>query len=114
MENLRLGAPSRPNSDLTLYLFPQNENARRGMANDKYQKMRTDLEAERGKTAILKEQIIKNKSLFYFCAFPSYFCATIAECSLCTLFSPTLQNMSPRPRILSSSPSTSSSWTTRT
>ena len=39
------------------------------MANDKYQKMRADLEAEKGKTAILKEQIIKNKSLFSFCAF---------------------------------------------
>ena len=75
MENLRLGAPSRLNNDLTLYLFPQNENARRGMANDKYQKMRADLEAEKGKTAILKEQIIKNKSLFSFCALPSYFCA---------------------------------------
>ena len=53
MENLRLGAPSRLNNDLTLYLFPQNENARRGMANDKYQKMHADLEGEKGKTAIL-------------------------------------------------------------
>src|SRR3954470_20877143 len=66
MENFRLGAPSRLNNDLTLYLLSQNENARRGMDNDKYQKMRVDLEAEKGKTAILKEQIIKNKSLFSF------------------------------------------------
>ena len=36
------------------------------MANDKYQKMRADLEAEKGKTAILKEQITKGKSLFSF------------------------------------------------
>ena len=66
MENLRLGAPSRLNNDLTLYLFPQNENARRGMANDKYQKMCADLEAEKGKTAFLKEQITKSKRLFSF------------------------------------------------
>src|SRR3954471_22336086 len=43
------------------------------MANDKYQKMRANLEAEKGKTAILKEQIIKNKSLFYFLRIPSWF-----------------------------------------
>src|SRR4051812_46907573 len=47
------------------------------MANDKYQKMRSDLEAEKGKTAILKEQIIKNKSLFYFLRIPSWFYAFI-------------------------------------
>src|SRR3954469_3282538 len=114
MENLRLGAPSRLNNDLTLYLFPQNENARRGMSNDKYQKMRADLEAEKGKTAILKEQIIKNKILFSFCAFRLGLVPSFSEYSLCTLFSPTLQNMLPRPRTLSSSPSISSSWTTRT
>src|SRR3954466_2182210 len=47
------------------------------MANDKYQKMRADLEAEKGKTAILKEQIIKNKSLFSFLRIPSWFYAFI-------------------------------------
>src|SRR3954463_8370893 len=36
------------------------------MANDKYQKMRADLEAEKGKTAFLKEQITKSKRLFSF------------------------------------------------
>src|SRR3954465_6488267 len=114
MENLRLGAPSRPNSDLMLYLFPQNENARRGMANEKYQMMRADLEAENGKTAILKEQIIKNKSLFYFCAFPSYFCAhNLRVLNVYFVFSD-LQNMLPRQRILPSSTSISSSWTART
>src|SRR3954465_7240905 len=35
------------------------------MANDKYKKMRADLEAEKGKTAFLKEQIIKSKHLFF-------------------------------------------------
>src|SRR3954462_8620735 len=114
MENLRLGAPSRLNNDLTLYLFPQNKNARRGMANDKYQKMRVDLEAEKGKTTILKEQIIKNKSLFSFCAFPSYFCAFLLRVFTVYFVFSDLQSMSPRPRILSSSPSTSSSWTART
>src|SRR3954471_14008899 len=109
MENLRLEAPSRSNIDITLYLFPQNENARRGMANDKYQKMRADLEAEKGKTAILKEQIIKNKSLFSFCAFPSYFCAhNLRVLNVYFVFSD-LQNMLPRRRILSSSPSISNS-----
>src|SRR3954465_799127 len=34
------------------------------MANDQYQKMRADLEAEKGKTAFLKEQITKSKRLF--------------------------------------------------
>ena len=58
------------------------------MANDKYQKMRADLEAEKGKTAILKEQIIKNKSLFSFCAFRLDFVPTFSEYSLCNLFSP--------------------------
>src|SRR3954471_22715727 len=109
MENLRLETPSRTNNDLTLNLFPQNENARRGMANDKYQKMRADLEAEKGKTAILKEQIIKNKSLFSYYAFPSYFCAhNIRVLTVHFAFSD-LQNMSPRPRTLLSSPSISSS-----
>src|SRR3954469_24639088 len=84
MENLRLGPPSRLNNDLTLYLFPQNENARRGMANDKYQKMRADLEAEKGKTGILKEQVIKNKSLFSFCAFRLGFVPIFSEYLLCT------------------------------
>src|SRR3954470_23162783 len=46
--------------------FPQNKSAQRGMANDKYQKMRADLEAEKGKTAFLKEQITKSNRLFYF------------------------------------------------
>src|SRR3954465_4471016 len=114
MENIRLGAPSRLNNDLTLYLFPQNENARRGMANDKYQKMRADLEAENGKTAILKEQIIKNKSLFSFCAFPSYFCPFLLRVLNVYFVLSDLQNMLPRLRILSISPSISSSWTTRT
>src|SRR3954467_4383288 len=114
MENFRLEAPSRRNNNLILYLFPQNENARRGMANEKYQKMRVDLEAEKGKTAILKEQIIKNKSLFSFCAFPSYFCAhNLRVLNVYFVFSD-LQNMLPRPRILSSSPSISSNWTART
>src|SRR3954470_22432757 len=45
--------------------FPQNENAQRGMANDKYQKMRADLQAEKGKTAFLKEHITKSKRLFF-------------------------------------------------
>ena len=36
------------------------------MANEKFQKMRADLEAEKGKTAFLKEQIIKSKRLFSF------------------------------------------------
>src|SRR4051812_42176125 len=58
--------PSRLNNGLTFFFFPQNENARRGMANDKYQKMRADLEAEKGKTAFLKEQITKIKRLFSF------------------------------------------------
>src|SRR3954462_1210019 len=106
--------PTRLNNGLTFFFFPQNENARRGMANDKYQNMCTDLEAEKDKTAILKEQIIKNKSLFSFCAFRLGFVPTFSEYSLCTLFSPTLQNMLPRPRTLSSSPSISSSWTART
>ena len=66
MVNLRLGAPRRPNIDLTLYLCPQNENARRGVSNDKFQKMHADLEAEKGKTAFLKDQITKGKSLFLF------------------------------------------------
>src|SRR3954471_16428721 len=109
MENLRLGAPSRLNNDLTLYLFPQNENARRGMANVKYQKMRMDLEAEKGNTAILKEQIIKNKSLFSFCAFPSYFCAHYLRVLNVYFVFSDLQNMLPRLRILSSSPSISNS-----
>src|SRR3954463_1884020 len=110
MENLRLEAPSRPNSNVTLYLCPQNENARRGMANDKYQKMRADLEAEKGKTAILKEHIIKNKSLFSFCAFTSYFCThNLRVLNVYFVFSD-LQNMLPRLRISSSSPSISSSW----
>src|SRR3954469_15998326 len=47
------------------FLLPQNENAWRGVANDKYQKMRADLEAEKGKTAFLKEQITKSKRLFF-------------------------------------------------
>src|SRR3954470_12848358 len=85
----RLGAPSRLNNGLTFFFFPQNENARRGMANDKYQKMRADLEAEKDKTAILKEHIIKNKSLFSFCAFRLVFVPTFSEYSLCTLLSPT-------------------------
>src|SRR3954467_12600292 len=87
MENLRLGAPSRLNNDLTLYLFPQNNNARRGMANDKYQKMRADLEAEKGKTAILKEQIIKSKSLFLFAHFVLVLClhSPSTHCVLCFL-----------------------------
>src|SRR3954465_15387897 len=34
------------------------------MANDQYQKMRADLEAEKGKTVFLKEQITKSKRLF--------------------------------------------------
>src|SRR3954468_6291461 len=94
--------------------FPQNENARRGMANDKYQKMRADLEAEKGKTAILKEQIIKNKSLFSYHAFPSYFYVhNLRVLTVYFVFSD-LQNMSPSPRTLSSSPSISSSWTART
>src|SRR3954467_552713 len=59
------------------------------MANDKYQKMHADLEAEKGKTVILTEQIIKNKSLFSFCAFRLVFVNTFPEYSLCTLFSPT-------------------------
>src|SRR3954470_9474364 len=110
----RLGAPSRLNNGLTFCFFPHNENARRGMANDKYQKMRADLEAEKGKTAILKEQIIKNKSLFSFCAFLSYFCAhNLRVLNVYFVFSD-LQNMLPRLRILSSSPSISSSWTART
>ena len=33
------------------------------MANDKYQKMRADLEAEKCKTAFLKDQITKSKSV---------------------------------------------------
>ena len=49
------------------------------MANDKYQKMRADLEAEKGKTAILKEQIIKNKSLFSFAHFRLTFVPIISE-----------------------------------
>ena len=36
------------------------------MANDKYQKMRADLEAEKGKTAILKEHIIKKQESVFF------------------------------------------------
>src|SRR3954469_21391802 len=47
------------------FFFPQNENARRGVANDKYQKMRAHLEDEKGKTAFLKEQIIKSKRMFF-------------------------------------------------
>src|SRR3954468_21654908 len=34
------------------------------MSNEKYQNMRADLEAEKGKTAFLKEQITKSKRLF--------------------------------------------------
>ena len=34
------------------------------MANDKYQKMRVDLQAKKGKIAFLKEQITKSKRLF--------------------------------------------------
>ena len=89
MENLRLGAPSRLNNDLTLYSFPQNENARRGMANDKYHKMRADLEAEKGKIAILKEQIIKTRVCFLFAHFRLTFVRIIFEYSLCTVLSPT-------------------------
>ena len=36
------------------------------MANDKYQKMRADLQDKNGKTAFLKEQITKSKCLFSF------------------------------------------------
>src|SRR5215216_1834520 len=105
MENLRLGAPSSLNNDLTLYLFSQNENARRGMANDKYQKMRADLEAEKGKTAFLKEQIIKSKRLFFL----SFSYSDLILCILRVLtvyfsFSD-LQKPFPRLRILSSNPS---------
>src|SRR3954471_6333568 len=35
------------------------------MANDRYQKMRAELEAKKGKTAFLKEQITKSKRLFF-------------------------------------------------
>src|SRR3954462_2198936 len=100
MENLGLGAPSRLNNDLTLFFFPQNENARRGMANDKYQKMRADLEAEKGKTAFLKEQIIKSKRLFFL----SFLYSNLNLCILRVLivhfaFSD-LQKPLPRPSIL--------------
>src|SRR3954470_15668270 len=94
--------------------FPQNENARRGMANDKYQKMRADLEAEKGKTAFLKEQIIKSKHLF-FLSF-SY-----SDLNLCILRVLTvyfalsdLQKPLPRLRTLASNPSTFKSWIART
>src|SRR3954465_12797382 len=97
-----------------LFFFPQNENARRGMANDKYQKMRADLEAEKGKTAILKEHIIKNKSLFSFLRIPYWFYAFLLRVLTVYFVFSDLQSMFPRPRILSSSPSTSSSWTMRT
>src|SRR3954468_17325933 len=114
MESFRLGAPSRLNNSLNFFFVPQNENARRGMANDKYQKMRADLEAEKGKTAILKEQIIKNKSLFSFLRIPSWFYAFLIRVLTVYFVFSDLQSMLPRPRILSSSPSTSSSWTART
>src|SRR3954465_14986358 len=47
------------------FLLPRNENSRRGVANERYQKMRADLDAEKGKTAFLKEQITKSKRLFF-------------------------------------------------
>src|SRR3954463_5139620 len=67
--------------------FPQNENARRGLANDKYQKMRADLEAEKGKTAFLKEQITKSKRLFSFSHPDLVLCpySPSTQCVLCFL-----------------------------
>ena len=50
---------------MILVFFPQSENARRGVANEKFHKMHAKLEAEKGKTAFLKEQITKSKSLFF-------------------------------------------------
>src|SRR4051812_11331155 len=55
------------------------------MANDKYQKMRADLEAEKGKTAFLKEQITKSKRLFSFSHSALVLCpySQSTQCVLC-------------------------------
>ena len=57
------------------------------MANDKYQKMRADLEAEKGKTAFLKEQITKSKRLFSFLHSDLVLCpySPSTHCVLCFL-----------------------------
>src|SRR4051812_16758886 len=96
------------------FLLPQNENAWRGVANDKYQKMRADLEAEKGKSAFLKEHIIKSKRLFFL----SFSYSDMNLCILRVLtvyfaFSD-LQKPLPRLRTLSSNPSTFRSWIART
>src|SRR3954463_9987070 len=84
------------------------------MDNDKYQKMRADLEAEKGKTAFLKEQIIKSKRLFFL----SFSYSDLYLCILRVLtvyfgFSD-LQKPLPRLRTLSSNPSTFKRWIART
>src|SRR3954470_576382 len=57
------------------------------MANDKYQKMCADLEAEKGKTAFLKEQIMKSKRLFSFSHSDLVLCpySPSTHCVLCFL-----------------------------
>src|SRR3954465_1522980 len=97
------------------FLLPRNENSRRGVANDKYQKMRTDLEAEKGKTAFLKEHIIKSKRLFFL----SFSYSDLVLCQhspiLTVYYSfSDLQKPFPRLRILSNNPSTFSSWIAKT
>ena len=84
------------------------------MANDKYQKMHADLEAEKGKTVFLKEQIIKSKRLFFL----SFSYSDLNLCILLVLtvyfaFSD-LQKPLPRLRTLSSNPSIFRSWIART
>src|SRR3954469_7679129 len=55
------------------------------MANDKYQKMRADLEVEKGKTSFLKEQITKSKRLFSFSHSDLVLCpySSSTNCVLC-------------------------------
>src|SRR3954467_8261701 len=57
------------------------------MANDKYQKMRADLEAEKGKIAFLKEQITKRKRVFSFSHSNLVLCpySPSTHCVLCFL-----------------------------
>src|SRR4051812_14149609 len=98
------------------FLLPQNENAWRGVANDKYQKMRADLEAEKGKTAFLKEQIIKSKRLFFlsFSYSDLVFVPIILQVLTVYCCFSDLQKPFPRLRILLSNPSIFNSWTART
>ena len=57
------------------------------VANEKYQKMRSDLEAKKGKTTFLKEHITKSKRLFSFSHSDLVLCpySLRTHCVLCVL-----------------------------